>query len=75
MTTNHPEMLDPALIRPGRVNKKHYFACTLDAKHKNSIDDIFANTPNSFSPAQVEQLCAEYDDLEDMLDALAKLGD
>ncbi|KAH9148553.1 hypothetical protein AeRB84_008128, partial [Aphanomyces euteiches] len=85
MTTNHPEMLDPALIRPGRVNKKvklghmssrqtqlmvqHYFACTLDAKHKKAIDDIFANTPHAFSPAQVEQLCAEYDALEDMLDA------
>ncbi|EGZ25006.1 hypothetical protein PHYSODRAFT_384828, partial [Phytophthora sojae] len=22
MTTNHPEKLDPALVRPGRVNKK-----------------------------------------------------
>jgi mitochondrial chaperone BCS1 len=24
MTTNHPEVLDPALIRPGRINKKVY---------------------------------------------------
>jgi len=31
MTTNHPEMLDPALIRPGRVDKKMllgYLQCT-----------------------------------------------
>jgi mitochondrial chaperone BCS1 len=25
MTTNHPEKLDPALIRPGRVDMKEYF--------------------------------------------------
>jgi chaperone BCS1 len=25
MTTNHPEKLDPALIRPGRVDVKEYF--------------------------------------------------
>jgi len=25
MTTNHPEKLDPALIRPGRVDVREYF--------------------------------------------------
>jgi chaperone BCS1 len=25
MTTNHPDKLDPALIRPGRVDVKEYF--------------------------------------------------
>ncbi|RHY76399.1 hypothetical protein DYB30_013746 [Aphanomyces astaci] len=91
MTTNHPEKLDPALVRPGRVNKKlmlghissrqtqlmveHFFATTLDAKQRKAIDDVFANTTNNVSPAQVEQLCAEYDHVVGMLDALAKLGD
>ncbi|RHY75323.1 hypothetical protein DYB34_013997, partial [Aphanomyces astaci] len=91
MTTNHPEKLDPALVRPGRVNKKlmlghissrhtqlmveHFFATTLDPKQRKAIDDVFANTTNNVTPAQVEQLCAEYDQVVEMLDALAKLGD
>ncbi|OQR95127.1 hypothetical protein THRCLA_08015 [Thraustotheca clavata] len=91
MTTNHPEKLDPALIRPGRVNKKllmghinarqtilmmeHYFSARLDIKQKHEIHDIFANTTKSFSPADVEQLCAEHWDATTMMDALARLGD
>ncbi|KAF0684958.1 Aste57867_23096 [Aphanomyces stellatus] len=91
MTTNHPEKLDPALIRPGRVNKKlmmghinakqtqlmmqHYFQCELTDAQKTAVIDVFANTAKDFSPAQIEQLCAEYDDVVQMLDELAKLGD
>lgn len=29
MTTNHPEHLDPALIRPGRIDKKLLLSCVI----------------------------------------------
>ncbi|RHY27627.1 hypothetical protein DYB32_006658 [Aphanomyces invadans] len=87
MTTNHPEKLDPALIRPGRVNKKvelgpingrqtqamieHYFATALSQAQRNAVARVIANASNSFSPAQIEQLCAEHYDIDDMLAELA----
>ena len=80
MTTNHPEKLDPALIRPGRINKRmllgylllpeatrmveHYFGALTNSQ----LDGLGAAfTPNVFTPAQVEQLCAEYDSIDDFL--------
>ncbi|OQR85152.1 bcs1 aaa-type ATPase [Thraustotheca clavata] len=85
MTTNHPEKLDPALIRPGRVNKKmllglmsprhvacmveHYFDIELTIKQKQTIVDCMA----TISPAQVEQMCAEHDTIDSFLDALANI--
>jgi hypothetical protein len=66
MTTNHPEKLDPALVRPGRINKKmllgylhlpeaeamveHYFGKMTD-RQRARMDHLF--TPNVFTPAQV----------------------
>lgn len=68
MTTNHIEHLDPALIRPGRVDVKHYFGnCTPDMIEKlfrrfyDNISDELASkfvdkmsTLKDVSPAQIQ---------------------
>lgn len=100
MTTNHPEMLDPALIRPGRIDKRlllghmnsndivamleHYFQESLN---KSQVTMIHAalNGPKpsesttcvpllKLTPAQVEQLAAEHDDLDAMVAALCEMS-
>jgi chaperone BCS1 len=95
MTTNHPEKLDPALIRPGRIDKivylgymqpaeafqmvEHYFQTPLTASQKERIEGALSiplkSTPSAFkmygdkgfTPAELEQLCAEYDDIDEFL--------
>eukprot|EP00978_Attheya_sp_CCMP212_P001551 scaffold3165_cov48-Attheya_sp.AAC.6 len=66
MTTNHPEMLDPALIRPGRIDKK------LMLSYMDASQGIRGEgRPGvNLTPAQVEQLAAEHDDIEEMVCAL-----
>lgn len=87
MTTNHPEKLDPALIRPGRINMKlhlgklrveeavqlveHYFG-TLTDECRAHLKKIFPN--GVFSPAEVEELCAEHHAVDGFVEALKNLN-
>jgi hypothetical protein len=84
MTSNHPEKLDPALIRPGRINKKlymghlavtealgmvrHYFDC-VTADQVDRLTKMWV--PDTVSPATLESMCAEHDTVEQLLAALA----
>merc|ERR1712146_291942 len=82
MTTNHPEKLDAALIRPGRINKQihlgpvgaaalcdmveHYLALKLSVTERERLGALSRN--HVFSPAQLEQYCADCDGLEDLFE-------
>ena len=84
MTSDHP---DPALIRPGRVNLKlylghieslearevisHYFGQDLSLAH--FLEQTWARADRrQFTPAQLEQLCAEADTLDQLLGSLSE---
>ena len=100
MTTNHPEILDPALIRPGRIDQKlllgymkwphvvamiqHYFQLGDEGLSEDLVarvrDAVLGNGATGvpgldLTPAQVEQLSAEHDEVEDMIEALEANGD
>ncbi|WIA39189.1 hypothetical protein OEZ86_005314 [Tetradesmus obliquus] len=74
MSTNHPEKLDPALIRPGRINKKVYMGNLAAAEALAMVQHHFADISASqqqqllhswvdgvVSPAALEALCAEHE--------------
>mmetsp|Transcript_11820 Transcript_11820/g.21624 ORF Transcript_11820/g.21624 Transcript_11820/m.21624 type:complete len:577 (-) Transcript_11820:267-1997(-) len=83
MTTNHPEKLDPALIRPGRIDKvlkldyvkadsavslvKHYFG---ECKIEKAVRSVFEHPESKVTPAQIEQMVAEFETEEELINQL-----
>ena len=88
MTSNHPEKLDKALIRPGRIDKQlylgkmhaldvmemleHYFETKLTQDQRQRVKSAISGGAVEFSPAEVEQMTVEHDDLGCMIAALEK---
>ncbi|EGZ26608.1 hypothetical protein PHYSODRAFT_474234 [Phytophthora sojae] len=88
MTTNHPEKLDPALIRPGRVNKKlmlgymnsdqvqnmvgYYFATACTQVQREKLQRVM-DSAVSVTPAAVEALCSEHDDIDAVLETFQQM--
>jgi mitochondrial chaperone BCS1 len=84
MTTNHPEKLDPALIRPGRVNTQlllgpmaspevvemleYYFGVELTDSQREAVESKTQDA--GLTPAAVEEICAERDTVEQAIQAL-----
>lgn len=85
MTTNHPELLDPALIRPGRIDRHIH----MGMMELNDIVAMFQHycpgcelsedqkshlanllDQKGITPAQVEQLLAEVETAESFLDEM-----
>jgi chaperone BCS1 len=53
MTTNHPEKLDPALIRPGRVDLQVQFTLATRAQTRDIFKRMYSSSASlSFPPPQ-----------------------
>ncbi|CAM9559802.1 unnamed protein product, partial [Discosporangium mesarthrocarpum] len=90
MTTNHPEKLDAALIRPGRVDKRiflghmkypaalemteHYFKGAVTEEHKKLLKGVVGEGMSRFTPAMVEQVASEHESVDDFIHALQVFG-
>jgi SpoVK/Ycf46/Vps4 family AAA+-type ATPase len=83
MTSNKPEDLDPALIRPGRIDIKiHFGKASLDIinkvlSHYYDIDNTITvdniNLEYKLSPAEIINICRGFDNINDCIKYLNNL--
>ena len=62
MATNRPDVLDPALIRPGRIDRKIYFPFP-DTLTKRRIFQIHTNKMNMSDEVDLEEFIMSKDEL------------
>jgi hypothetical protein len=86
MTTNHVEQLDPALIRPGRIDLQlklgyleaaeamamleHYYQTQLSVGQRMRTEHMFRQEACQVTPAQLEQQTATHESVDRLLTAL-----
>ena len=87
MTTNHPERLDPALVRPGRVDVKLRLGYVQRTEARQMVEHYVLRRPmdaredgvfsqawdasRDVTPAELEQTCAACETLAEVVAALA----
>ncbi|KAK7512528.1 P-loop containing nucleoside triphosphate hydrolase protein [Phyllosticta citriasiana] len=69
MTSNHPETLDHALIRPGRIDKQVYFGHV----SKSIAAAMFKRIYNSYGDGEEQEQDADLDDVMTDVDAVEDL--
>ena len=84
MTTNHIEKIDPALIRPGRVNHLIHFKKSNKDNTINQIEKYYDIKISStlktkiptekWTPAQIESVCDSSINLEEAVNKLIKVN-
>ena len=86
MTTNYPEKIDEALIRPGRFDYKHEFKKTtkkiiremiqfkyeLSEKEILKYDDILDIKDYVLSPAEIQSICFKNENVIDCINEIVK---
>eukprot|EP01126_Amoeba_proteus_P043441 TRINITY_DN4768_c0_g1_i1.p1 TRINITY_DN4768_c0_g1~~TRINITY_DN4768_c0_g1_i1.p1 ORF type:complete len:514 (-),score=106.70 TRINITY_DN4768_c0_g1_i1:200-1741(-) len=80
ITTNHPEKLDAALIRPGRIDMKvHFTWCSrqdtieiIEMFYEEKVPKARAEhlIADKFTAAEVYQICFQNSDMQDAIDQL-----
>jgi ATPase family associated with various cellular activities (AAA) len=80
LTTNSPDMIDPAVIRPGRVDLTEHFSLA-DADQVGRLVSLWYGVPalaapeiSWVAPAQVVEACKRHDDAAGALGELAALA-